>query len=249
VAKTLPSFTDEQRAEAVESPQKILADSMGFIYRTNERHMNLTANLTPRQSEILSFISDCVEKRGGIPSVREIMARFGFTSPGTVASHLDLMEKKGAIRRKSGRSRNIILPDRKPRATHVELMEVPLYGMIPAGVPEGQEQESDRCITVDPETIRIPRKAKTFALEVRGDSMIGAGILDRDVVILEHSEPRNRDIVAALIDGDVTLKRYLVEGGSPFLRAENPLYPDLIPARELLIQGVFRALIRTQLPH
>ena len=78
--------------------------------------------------------------------------------------------------------------------------------------------------------------------------MIGAGILERDVVILEHAEPRNRDIVAALIDGEVTLKRYLIENGQPFLRAENPRYPDLIPARELLIQGIFRALIRTHLP-
>ena len=79
--------------------------------------------------------------------------------------------------------------------------------------------------------------------------MIGAGIIERDVVILEHAEPRNRDIVAALIDGDVTLKRYLIDRGVPFLRAENPLYPDLIPARELVIQGVFRALIRTHLPN
>lgn len=203
-------------------------------------------NLTPRQSEILSFIREGAEERGVIPSVREIMTRFGFTSPATVASHLDLLEKKGFIRRESGRSRNIILKDFAPRP---KLLEVPLYGMIPAGIPEGQEQQSDRCITVDPESIRLPRNARTFALEVRGDSMIGAGILERDVVILEHAEPRNWDIVAALIDGDVTLKRYLVEKGVPFLRAENPLYPDLIPARELVIQGVFRALIRTQLPH
>jgi repressor LexA len=202
-------------------------------------------NLTTRQSEILSFIRESAEERGGVPSIREIMARFGFTSPATVASHLDLLEKKGAIRRESGRSRNIVLPDRKPR---LQILEVPLYGMIPAGIPEGQEQQSDRCIMVDPETIRLPRNARTFALEVRGDSMIGAGILERDVVILEHAEPRNRDIVAALIDGDVTLKRYLIEQGAPFLRAENPLYPDLIPARELVIQGVFRALIRTRLP-
>jgi repressor LexA len=203
-------------------------------------------NLTTRQSEILSFIRDCAVERGGTPSIREIMAHFGFTSPATVASHLELMEKKGAIRRESGRSRNIILPDLRSRP---QFLEVPLYGMIPAGIPEGQVQEIDRCISVDPETIKIPRNAKTFALEVRGDSMIGAGILDRDVVILEHATPRNRDIVAALIDGEVTLKRFLVEKGIPFLRAENPLYPDLIPARELLIQGVFRALIRTQLPH
>ena len=203
-------------------------------------------NLTPRQSEILSFIREGAAERGVIPSVREIMARFGFTSPATVASHLDLLEKKGVIGREPGRSRNIILKDFAPRP---KLLEVPLYGMIPAGIPEGQEQQSDRCITVDPESIRLPRNARTFALEVRGDSMIGAGILERDVVILEHAEPRNRDIVAALIDGDVTLKRYLVEKGVPFLRAENPLYPDLIPARELVIQGVFRALIRTHLPN
>lgn len=203
-------------------------------------------NLTPRQSEILSFIREGAEERGVIPSVREIMARFGFTSPATVASHLDLLKKKGVIGRERGRSRNIILKDFAPRP---KLLEVPLYGMIPAGIPEGQEQQSDRCITVDPGSIRLPRNARTFALEVRGDSMIGAGILERDVVILEHAEPRNRDIVAALIDGDVTFKRYLVEKGVPFLRAENPLYPDLIPARELVIQGVFRALIRTHLPN
>ena len=201
-------------------------------------------NLTLRQSEILSFIRESAEEERGIPSIREIMARFGFASPATVASHLDLLEKKGAIRRETGRARNIILPERKARP---QLLEVPLYGMIPAGIPEGQEQQSDRCITVDPDSIRLPRNARTFALEVRGDSMIGAGILERDVVILEHAEPRNRDIVAALIDGDVTLKRYLIERGIPFLRAENPLYPDLIPARELVIQGVFRALIRTHL--
>lgn len=123
-------------------------------------------------------------------------------------------------------------------------MEIPLYGMIPAGIPEGQEQQSDRCITVDPESIQLPRNARTFALEVRGDSMVGAGILNKDVVIMELAQPRHRDIVAALIDGDVTLKRYLVESGRPFLRAENPDYPDLIPAQELVIQGVFRALIR-----
>jgi repressor LexA len=205
-------------------------------------------NLTARQAEILSFLRECAEERGSIPSLREIMTRFGFRSTATVASHLELLEKKGVIRREAGRSRNIILNDFTPRSELSELIEVPVYGMIPAGIPEGQVQESDRCITVDPSTIRLPRNAKTFALEVRGDSMIGAGILHRDVVILEISEPRHRDIVAALIDGDVTLKRYLVEDGAPFLRAENPDYPDLIPARELIIQGVFRALIRTVLP-
>jgi len=85
----------------------------------------------------------------------------------------------------------------------------------------------------------------TFALRVTGDSMIGRHILDGDVVVLEHGpEPRNGQIVAALLDGDSTLKTYVVKSGKPYLRAENPKYPNLIPAQELMIQGVFKALIR-----
>jgi repressor LexA len=201
-------------------------------------------DLTPRQNEILTFIRDCAEEGGRIPSVREIMARFGFRSPATVATHLDLMEKKGVIRRESGRSRNIILPGFRPRPV---MMEVPVYGMIPAGHPDDRDQEALDSLHLDPATVRLPRSARVFALEVRGDSMVGAGILNRDLVILEITEPRHRDIVAALIDGAATLKRFLIEGGKPFLRAENPEYPDLIPAHELVIQGVFRGLIRTSL--
>ena len=74
--------------------------------------------------------------------------------------------------------------------------------------------------------------------------MIGAGILPRDTVVLEVREPRPGDIVAALIDGETTLKRYLTRDGQPFLKAENPDYPDLIPAQELVIQGVQVALFR-----
>ncbi len=74
--------------------------------------------------------------------------------------------------------------------------------------------------------------------------MIGANICDGDMVILEAKEPRPRDIVAALIDGETTLKRYVVERGQPYLQAENPDFPDLIPAAELIIQGVMQALIR-----
>jgi hypothetical protein len=80
--------------------------------------------------------------------------------------------------------------------------------------------------------------------EVRGDSMIDAHIVAGDVVIMELRDPTHRDIVAALIDGETTLKRFLVHKGKPFLRAENSKYPDLIPAHELVIQGVFRALLR-----
>jgi repressor LexA len=75
--------------------------------------------------------------------------------------------------------------------------------------------------------------------------MIGRHILDGDVVVLEHGpDPRDGQIVAALVDGESTLKTFVVKNGKPWLRAENPKYPDLIPAQELMIQGVFKALIR-----
>ena len=84
----------------------------------------------------------------------------------------------------------------------------------------------------------------SFLFHVRGDSMIDAHIVNGDSVILEIREPRPRDIVAALIDGETTLKRYILRNGVPYLKAENPEYPDLIPVQELVIQGVMVALIR-----
>lgn len=212
-------------------------------------------NLTDRQHQILDYLREIATERGTAPTVREIMKRFGFSSPATVTSHLDLLEKKGVLRREEGRSRNILLlglsgqhrdhsKDRQDDSGG--LLGIPLLGMIPAGMPEGMEQESGRNLYLDPGTVPCVRGGKSFALEVKGDSMIGAGILEGDHVVLEQSTPRNGDIVAALIDGEVTLKRYLLRDGSPFLRAENPSYPDLIPAAELLVQGVFRALLRTR---
>ncbi len=111
--------------------------------------------------------------------------------------------------------------------------------------PYEDEQRSDRFISIDADAIQLPRNARTFALKVSGDSMIGAGILDGDMVILEHGIPANHgDIVAAAIDGEMTLKRLVVKDRKPFLKAENPKYKTLTPAYELVIEGVFRALIR-----
>jgi repressor LexA len=127
-------------------------------------------------------------------------------------------------------------------------VKVPLLGFIVAGKPQSPDTDADTtvdtCLEVDADTLRLPKNARTFALKVRGDSMKGAGILDGDVVILEFREPRHGDIVAAAIDGETTLKRYLEQNGRPYLRAANPKYPDLIPAHELLIQGVQIALLR-----
>jgi repressor LexA len=98
---------------------------------------------------------------------------------------------------------------------------------------------------VDVETVGYKPTRNAFALRVTGDSMIGRHILHGDFVVLEHGpEPRSGQIVAALIDGASTLKTFVIKGGKPYLKAENPKYPDLIPAQELMIQGVLKALIR-----
>lgn len=197
--------------------------------------------LTERQQEILDFIREQQDLRGMTPTTAEIMERFGFASPNAVTSHLQALERKGALLREPNKARGLVLTDSyRGRA----MVEIPIYGTIPAGLPADERQEPDGCISVDVETLRLPKGARVFALKVRGESMIGAGILSGDVVVLEFREPRNGEVVAALIDGETTLKRYVVQRGKPFLKAENPRFQNLIPAQELVIQGVQVALLR-----
>jgi repressor LexA len=109
----------------------------------------------------------------------------------------------------------------------------------------GSQAGARGCISVGVETLGFKPTPRTYALEVRGDSMIGKCIMDGDMVVLEHgTTPRNGDVVAALIDNESTLKTFVMEKGRAFLRAENPRYPNLIPANELVIQGVMVALVR-----
>lgn len=198
-------------------------------------------DLTQRQLEILEYLRMSQRRTGIMPSTREIQHYFGFASQTAAMSHLRALERKGVIQRLAGKARAVIFPEDLDRG---EIADIPIYGSIAAGMAQDAEPEREGCIAVDITALAIPRHAKTFALKVRGNSMIDAHICNGDTVILEFREPRKGDIVAALIDGETTLKRYLVEKGQPFLRAENEDYPDLIPARELVIQGVLVALLR-----
>jgi repressor LexA len=126
-----------------------------------------------------------------------------------------------------------------------QIMSIPIYGSIPAGRPADAAQEQEGCVLIDIDTLGIKPTARTFGLKVQGDSMIGKSIVEGDVVIIEHGvEPRSGDVVAALIDGQVTLKTFVLQLGKPYLRAENPRYPKLLPQEELQIQGVMVALVR-----
>ena len=198
--------------------------------------------LTVRQQQVLDFIHGYHREHGVSPSLREIQAHFGLASPFGIKRHVDALTQKGALRRLDGKARGL-LPQSHPRRG--ALAEIPLYGTIPAGLPTETVQEPDSYISVDTISLGVRPNAKLFALRVRGDSMVNASILDGDVVFLTPREPHEEDIVAALIDGESTLKRYLVQRGRPFLRAENPRYPDLVPVTELIIQGVMVGLLRT----
>jgi repressor LexA len=197
--------------------------------------------LTDKQREVLDFVHAHQRQHGHYPSLREICAQFGFASPFAATRHLQALEAKGALTRIAGKARAFTAPGPRRRAA---LLDIPLYGTIPAGLPTAAEQQPDSYVSVDAAALGLRATSRLFALRVRGDSMQDAAILDGDVVFLTPREPRPRDIVAALIDGESTLKRFLVQRGRPFLRAENPKYPDLLPATELVIQGVMVGLLR-----
>jgi|GEM_PF-5620217 len=126
-----------------------------------------------------------------------------------------------------------------PRFQFLEIL-----GAIPAGYGDPADSTELGSIPVDLAALNIKATTRTFALRVRGDSMSGAHIADGDLVVIEVREPKVGDIVAALIDGETTLKRFMAKDGQIFLKAENAKYPDLIPLRELTIQGVMRAVVR-----
>ena len=198
--------------------------------------------LTDRQKNVLDFIQSEQREKGITPSTREIQNHFGFASQTSVMQYINVLARKGFLDRHARKARALITPIQKVRIT-----DIPIYGQIPAGMATLTEQTIEGHVALDTGSVNASKNGRTFALRVRGDSMIDAHIVDGDIVILEdRKDVQSGDIVAALIDGETTLKRYVMEHGRPYLKAENSLYPDLTPARELTIQGVMISLIRKQ---
>jgi repressor LexA len=200
--------------------------------------------LTHPQRQVLDFVESEVQAGRPVPTLREIADRFGLKGHRAAAARLEALKRKGFIESEPGKARalRVTSPLAKLRS---RIVDIPFFGAIPAGLPQTREQDAEGCVTVDVESIGFKPTRNTFALRVTGDSMIGRHILDGDIVVLEHGpEPRNGQIVAALIDGESTLKTFVMKNGKAWLRAENPKYPNLIAAEELMIQGVFKALIR-----
>lgn len=198
--------------------------------------------LTERQEEVLDFVHEYQRSQGVPPSTREIARTFQCSQP-TIHKHLQALARKSHLDK---------MADGKwgSKATQVQghLFTAPVYGAIPAGLPAQQEQAPEDLITIDPAIfgLRRVRPGQLWFLRVTGDSMIGAHILDGDLVALVRRDPRPGEIVAALVDETTTtLKTYLREKGRTLLRAANPRYADLVPAR-LESQGVVVGVIRRQ---
>ncbi len=209
--------------------------------------MQTTAELTGRQREIWSFLLDYLDRHGYPPTVREIGEAVGLASPSTVHAHLANLERAGLLRRDPTKPRALELVgrDKPAQATSAELPKLPLLGQIAAGSPLLADENVEDEIAV-PETLR-----GDFLLRVKGDSMIEAGILDGDVVVVRSAqEARNGEIVVALAGDDetadeATVKTFYREHGQVRLQPENaalePIYAQHVQILGRVV-GVFREL-------
>src|ERR1700712_342985 len=151
--------------------------------------------LTDRQQDVLHFIQTEQREKGITPSTREIQKHFGFASQTSVMQYLDALERKGFLDRHARKARALITPVQKVRIT-----DVPIYGQIPAGMATLTEQTVEGHVSLDTRSANVSKGGKTFALRVRGDSMIDAHILDGDIVNLEDRKHVQRgDIVSRLL--------------------------------------------------
>jgi len=196
--------------------------------------------LTRRQREIYDFVRRFIDEKGYSPSLEEIGAAFGLSSVATVHKHVQHLAEKGYLRKSWNRSRSIEPLDDSDTGA----VEIPLLGVVAAGAPI-EAIEGDERIAVPRELVR--ERAETFALRVRGDSMIEEQIRDGDYVVVEsRSEARNGETVVALVGGsDATLKKLYRRGSRVELRPANAaLRPIEVPASEVRIRGVVRGLLR-----
>jgi repressor LexA len=196
--------------------------------------------LTDRQKAIYDFLLKTIRERGFAPSIPEIGKRFNIASTNGVSDHLKALEKKGYIRRVGKRAFEVV--NALGKAALSATREVPLLGRVPAGKPFLSDENTEGLLTIPSDMA----SGKLFALQVKGDSMIGAGIQDGDrVIVKQQGTAENGEIVCAMIDGEATLKRFFKKDGVVTLKAENEKYaPITVSQGEFRIAGKIVGLLR-----
>jgi len=196
--------------------------------------------LTQRQREVFDFIRDFIRTNRYPPTIREIATNFHFSVKGSY-DHVKALEKKGFLKSHENRSRALEVV-RGAETDEEAVAPVPLLGNVAAGKPLFAEENLQGYVYVPAAALG---KATHFALRVRGDSMKDAGIMDGDVVVVsQQATADNGDIVVAMVDEAVTLKRFFAEKNRVRLKAENPKYPPIF-TQNVRILGKLSFLMRT----
>src|SRR3989338_3385277 len=207
----------------------------------------MAKQLTKRQHTVIEAIRGWIRERGYPPTIREVGKLLGIRSLRGVTSHLDAIAKKGFLKREP-RARSISLLD--VMAPFEQALRVPIVGRIRAGTPMLAQEQVEGHLVVDGGWIGVKPSQESpvhFALQVRGDSMINAGILDGDYVIVrQQPEAQSNEIVVALLGDEATVKRFIKEDGQVRLRPEHPTMETILitPDKPLAILGKVVAVFR-----
>jgi len=198
--------------------------------------------ISKKQQEILEYIKSEILNRGFPPAVREICEAVNLKSTSSVHSHLETLEKNGYIRRDPTKPRAIEIVDDNFNLVRREVVNVPIVGRVAAGQPLLAVENVENYFPIPAEYMP---NAETFMLVVKGDSMINAGIMDGDNILVEKkSTARNGDMVVALVDDSATVKTFYKENGYYRLQPENDLMEPIIIHGEVAILGKVIGVLR-----
>jgi repressor LexA len=199
--------------------------------------------VTARQFDIYNYVKEFILLHKYPPTIREIGDKFGIKSTNGVRDALNALERKGLIKKLSNQARGISLP--QSVFPHVNAVNLPVIGRIAAGTPILAEENIEETLTID--KAMLPRSSEIFALRVQGDSMTGDGILNDDIAIIRMQKNAERgQVIAAILDGDATLKHYHPTEHKIELRASNPKYHPITVSKDenFSIAGILAGVIR-----
>lgn len=199
-------------------------------------------NITKRQKELLTFIKETIQAKGLPPTISEMAKGLKVKSKNAIAKLLVALEAKDFLKR-DGTARGIRVFDEFANEISAGMMAVPVLGSVPAGGAVMVEEHIEEWVNLP--TSFIHGRRDVFLLQVRGDSMEGAGVLEGDLVIVRPlREVRSGDIVVALLHDEATVKRFIEINGRKYLKPENPKYQNIYPHTEWTVQGKVVGVIR-----